>query len=194
MHGRLALSEYGDGCANPLAVPEFDEMAGSEPREVYSATDTQEAHFIKAALEEAGIAARVVGDARLLQRGDGCASSWAFSVAWIDMTLHQLSPTLSKELTSALRNDGYNALADLVPLLVITRRCCPDDFCASFYATHATIGDIVAPATRIIVAPVPGLSCIDVMDSTTVYFEILYRPELRALIDQFSAETNNAAH
>ena len=37
-------------------------MAGSEPREVYSAADTQEAHFIKAALEEAGIAARVVGD------------------------------------------------------------------------------------------------------------------------------------
>ena len=37
-------------------------MAGPEPREVYSAADTQEAHLIKAMLEEAGVEARVVGD------------------------------------------------------------------------------------------------------------------------------------
>jgi hypothetical protein len=37
-------------------------MADSELREVYSAADTHDAHFIKAALEDAGIAARVVGD------------------------------------------------------------------------------------------------------------------------------------
>ena len=37
-------------------------MADSELREVYSAADTQDAHFIKAALEDAGIDARVVGD------------------------------------------------------------------------------------------------------------------------------------
>ncbi len=37
-------------------------MADSELREVYSAADTQDAHFIMAALDEAGIDARVVGD------------------------------------------------------------------------------------------------------------------------------------
>jgi len=45
-----------------LGTPEPDEMADSEPREVYSAADIQEAHIIKNALEEAGIEARVVGD------------------------------------------------------------------------------------------------------------------------------------
>jgi hypothetical protein len=37
-------------------------MADSEPREVYSAANAQEAHFIKTALEEAGVEAHVVGD------------------------------------------------------------------------------------------------------------------------------------
>ena len=37
-------------------------MADSELHEVYSAANTQEAHLIKAALEEVGIEARVVGD------------------------------------------------------------------------------------------------------------------------------------
>lgn len=37
-------------------------MADSKPREVYSAANIQEAHIIKAVLEEAGIEARVVGD------------------------------------------------------------------------------------------------------------------------------------
>jgi hypothetical protein len=37
-------------------------MPDSELREVYSAADTQDAHFIRAALEDAGINARVVGD------------------------------------------------------------------------------------------------------------------------------------
>ena len=37
-------------------------MADSAPREVYSAADIHEAHFIKTALEEAGIEARVVGN------------------------------------------------------------------------------------------------------------------------------------
>jgi len=37
-------------------------MPDLEPREVYSAADAQEAHFIKAMLQEAGIEARVVGD------------------------------------------------------------------------------------------------------------------------------------
>jgi hypothetical protein len=37
-------------------------VSDSEPREVFSAADAQEAHFIKAMLQEAGIEARVVGD------------------------------------------------------------------------------------------------------------------------------------
>ncbi|MEK6246627.1 MAG: DUF2007 domain-containing protein [Planctomycetales bacterium] len=37
-------------------------MSDSEPREVYSAADAQEAHLIKTILEEAGIEAHVVGD------------------------------------------------------------------------------------------------------------------------------------
>jgi hypothetical protein len=45
-----------------LAAQESDEVADSKVREAYSAANTQEAHFIKAALEEAGIEARVVGD------------------------------------------------------------------------------------------------------------------------------------
>lgn len=37
-------------------------MEDPELREVYSADNTQEAHLVKAALEDAGIEARVVGD------------------------------------------------------------------------------------------------------------------------------------
>ncbi|MBT4863925.1 MAG: DUF2007 domain-containing protein [Planctomycetaceae bacterium] len=57
-------------------------MTGSEPREVYSAADTQEAHFIKAALEDAGIAARVVGD--YLQNAVGDLSAVAIApCVWV---------------------------------------------------------------------------------------------------------------
>ena len=47
---------------NPIVTLDPDEMMDSQPLEVYSAADLQEAHLIKNVLENAGIEARVVGD------------------------------------------------------------------------------------------------------------------------------------
>lgn len=57
-------------------------MADSEIREVYSARDVQEAHFIKIVLEQAGIEARVVEDYLQNALGDLPASAIAPRV-WV---------------------------------------------------------------------------------------------------------------
>ena len=57
-------------------------MADSEICEVYSARDVQEAHFIKTALEAAGIGARVVEDHLQNALGDWPASAIAPRV-WV---------------------------------------------------------------------------------------------------------------
>ena len=96
--------------------------------------------------------------------------------------LRNVAPELEAELTELLVEAGESGLAEQVEGLAIFDRCrCGDSFCASFY----TIPNPTTPYPKGFrtVALRPGELHLDVLGSTIMYVEVLYRDDLKAKID-----------
>jgi len=91
--------------------------------------------------------------------------------------LRSLSPLFAEQLSSALREDGHDELAQSVPELTVTKRCCTDSFCASFHTADVTAQAIADRGTRLIPC-VPGLACVFVVDGAIVMVELLNRKDV----------------
>ena len=89
-------------------------------------------------------------------------------------------PHLAAELTTALREEGENDLADQVDTLRVVQLCgCEDDFCQSFYTAPRPNGAYGPGHRSLGLSPSePGYLMIDVVDDTIMFVEVLYRPPL----------------
>ena len=93
--------------------------------------------------------------------------------------LHDVAPELEAELTELLVEAGEPALAERVKELTIFDRCrCGDSFCSSFY----TVPERTTPYPKGFrtLALQPGGLHLDVLESTILHVEVLYRDDLRA--------------
>ena len=95
--------------------------------------------------------------------------------------LHDVAPELTAELTKLLIEAGEPALADRIKDLAIHVSCpCRDSFCSSFYtvAEHTT----PYPKGFRTLALRPGELHLDVLGTTILHVEVLYRDDLKARI------------
>lgn len=95
--------------------------------------------------------------------------------------LHDVVPELEAELIELLTAAGELALAERVKHLAIFERCpCSNRFCSSFY----TIRNRTTPFPKGFrtLALRPGELHLDVLGSTILHVEVLYRDDLRAKI------------
>jgi len=97
------------------------------------------------------------------------------------LLLHDVAPELEAELRQLLVEAGEHALAERVKDLVIYERCrCGDSFCSTFY----TVAERITPFPKGFrtLALRPGSLHLDVLDSTILQVELLFRDDLRAKI------------
>ncbi|WP_158933140.1 hypothetical protein [Acidisphaera sp. S103] len=95
--------------------------------------------------------------------------------------LRDVAPELEAELTELLVEAGEPTLAERMKALAIFDRCrCGDSFCASFY----TVPKWTTPYPKGFrtLALRPGALHLDVLNSTIMYVEVLYRDDLKAKI------------
>ncbi len=95
--------------------------------------------------------------------------------------LHDVAPELEAELAELLVEAGETTLAERVKTLAIFDRCrCGDSFCASFYTTPKR--STPYPKRFRTLALRPGELHLDVLDSTIMHVEVLYRDDLKGKI------------
>ena len=99
--------------------------------------------------------------------------------------LDDIAPELEAELIDLLSEAGEFRLAAKVKHLAIHDRChdrcrCGDSFCSSFY----TVAERTTPwPTGFRTLPLrPGSLHLDVLDSTILYVEVLFRDDLKPKI------------
>ncbi len=93
--------------------------------------------------------------------------------------LQDIAPELVEELQRLLTDEGRPELADQsAELVVVDRRRCGDDFCASFY-TAPPCGPLGPDHYTIALSPKEGMLNVDVVGARIVYVEALYRDNLR---------------
>ena len=89
-------------------------------------------------------------------------------------------PRLAAELTTALREEGEDALANKVAALHVVQRCgCGDDFCQGFYTAPPPAGAYGPGHRNIGLSPSgPCYLILDVVKDQIMYVEVLHRPPL----------------
>jgi hypothetical protein len=95
--------------------------------------------------------------------------------------LHDVAPELEAELTELLVKAGELTLAEQVKDIAIFDRCrCGDSFCSTFY----TVPERTTPFPKGFrtLALRLGVLHLDVLGSTILQVEVLYRDDLRAKI------------
>ncbi len=103
------------------------------------------------------------------------------------LKLSQALPQFAQELSRGLISLGYTQLAASVDSLEIVERCkCDEPGCVTFYAVPKLSAPHPDKCQRII-APVRGVTCIQVSDQQITWVEVLGRPELREKLDQCAA-------
>lgn len=98
------------------------------------------------------------------------------------ISLRSLCPHLAKQLSDALLYAGHKRLAESVGDLTVVRRCCKYSFCASFHTSDVSADTIANCGTRLVL-PVPGLTCVFIVDDEIVTIELLNRNDIRAALD-----------
>jgi hypothetical protein len=97
--------------------------------------------------------------------------------------LIELLPALAQELQQLLIEEGESALAAQVPGLRIVDRCrCGDDFCSTFYVRPKPTGAYGTNHRNVALTPKEGMLILDVVDEQIECVEVLYRDDVRRLI------------
>jgi hypothetical protein len=90
----------------------------------------------------------------------------------------EVLPDLAKELETLLLNVGEANLAAQIPSLRIVDRCrCGDDFCATFYVLPRPKEGYVDLDSE------KGMLILDIVAEQIAAIEVLYRDEVRKVID-----------
>ncbi len=93
--------------------------------------------------------------------------------------LRDVAPELEAEITQLLIEAGESALAAKVVTLRIHDRCrCGDDFCSSFYTVRNRTTPF--PSGFRTLALRPGGLHLDVLDTTILQVEVLFRDDFKA--------------
>ncbi|HEX6494515.1 MAG TPA: hypothetical protein VF018_03460 [Acidobacteriaceae bacterium] len=106
------------------------------------------------------------------------------------MLLVESLPEFSRELTKLLITAGETALAAQVDRLEIVAKCdCNDDFCASFYTARKPFERYGKQRRTLEVQPAQGMILLDLIDTTIVHIEVLYRDDVRSKLVPLSLES-----
>ena len=92
-------------------------------------------------------------------------------------------PGFAAEVEGALRAEGRVELAAQVAELRITLRCaCDNEACASFYTATRPIVRWFRRGRQVELRGLGGAVTVDVVGGEIVYFEVLFRDDLRAAL------------
>ncbi len=99
--------------------------------------------------------------------------------------LIDLMPDLAGELAVLLRQQGYAHVESGIPMLRIIDRCrCGDDFCATFYTERRPTGPLGPNHETIDLEAASGMIIVDLVGSSIVKIEVLYREEVRKRLNE----------
>jgi hypothetical protein len=96
-----------------------------------------------------------------------------------------LFPDLVGELRELLTDSADSHLAEQLSDLVIVDRCrCGDDFCGMFYTIPPPEGAWPSPHRNVPFFTEHGELILDVVNERIAAIEVLYRPEVRRVLDE----------
>jgi hypothetical protein len=97
--------------------------------------------------------------------------------------LYEVLPIFAKEIEELLNKHNEPKLASQVASLSIVDRCrCSEDFCAAFYVEHKPLGAYGPGHRNVELEPESGMIILDVVDDRIMQVEVLYRDEVRQVI------------
>ena len=100
------------------------------------------------------------------------------------LRLAEALPAFRDELESLLLEAGEFQLAQQVSSLQIVDRCrCGDDFCSTFYTGTKPEGSYGPQHRNVVLSPEKGTLILDVVADKIKCVEVLYRDELRTLLE-----------
>lgn len=102
------------------------------------------------------------------------------------LSVSDLLPEFAAELKALLARTDRVDLAERIDRLPILERCrCGDDDCAHFYTAPKPVGAYSPGHVNVPVPTESGLVVLDIFAGTVVAIEVLDRPDVKRILDEY---------